>query len=87
MNELHVNPRSFRVKRNIRKRVLELSATLELLQIILDQHSRIRSIRETTGLEAMNVLGVFIPPSATIVQDPSFPQTSATAKKTLASQK
>lgn len=37
----------------------------------------------TAGLEATNVLGVFIPSSATIVWDPSISQTFAAARKAL----
>lgn len=41
------------------------------------------SIGMTTGLEATNVLGVFIPPSDTIVWEPSSSQTFTAAKKAL----
>lgn len=41
------------------------------------------SIGTTAGLEDTNVLGVFIPSSATIVWDPSISQTFAAARKAL----
>lgn len=55
-----------------------------LLQIIMVQHTRVVGNRTTTGLEATNVLSVFIPPSATIVwhQIPSIPTNTCHCQKT-----